>query len=117
MNRLERQNKKLFYCGGSLVWHPLDLHRTKLAFLAKWYEALGRYRAFTSDYKTLPEGLVYYFGVPRYLILEIAKAGVGLLANLFDKREFLKHWIRLSLDRGRAFEIRLLRTREAVKAA
>jgi glycosyltransferase involved in cell wall biosynthesis len=117
INRLEKNNKKLYYCGGALVWHPLDLNRTKLSFIAKWCYALGRYRVFTSDYKTLPDNLVYYFGVPRYLLLEMSKTILGLLSNIFVKREFLKHWIRLSLDRGRAFEIRLLRTKEAVRTA
>jgi glycosyltransferase involved in cell wall biosynthesis len=109
IGRLAKNNKKLYYCGAALVWHPLDLKRTQLSFIAKWNQALGRYRAFTNDYKTLPASLVYYFGVPRYLLLEMLGTVCGLIVNLFDKREFLKHWVRLSIDRGRAIEIRLLR--------
>ena len=117
VNRLEKKNKKLYYCGKALIWHPVDIKRLRLGFIARWNMTLGRYRVFTSEYKALPDGLVYYFGVPQYLILEMFKTLGGLMANILNKREFLKHWIRLSIDWGRAFEIRLLKTKVTVSPA
>lgn len=106
VNRLEMRNKKLYYCGSALVWHPVDLRRAKLNFIAKWNVALGRYRAVTADNETVTSDLVYYFGVPRYLMREMLQNGLALVFHIFNKREFLKRWILLSLDWGRAIEFR-----------
>jgi glycosyltransferase involved in cell wall biosynthesis len=104
VNRLEQRKKKLYYCGKALVWHPVDLKRTSLDYIARWNIALGRYRALNIEYKALPEDLTYYSGIPRYLIREIIQTALVLAFNIFNKREFLKQWIKMSIDRGRAIE-------------
>ena len=106
VNRLEKRSKKLYYCGQALIWHPVDLKRARLSFIAKWNIALGRYRVITGDKKTITSDSVYYFGVPRYLIREMLETALSLTINIFNKREFLKRWIKLSLDRGRAIEFK-----------
>jgi len=114
VNRLRKKNKKLYYCGQALVWHPVELRRTGYGFIASWNVSLGRYRVFSSEFKDLPDGLVYLFGMPVYLMRRMFYNSVGLLVNIFNKREFLKHWIHLSIDWGRAIEIRLLKSKVMV---
>ena len=81
--------KVLYYCGKALVWHPVDVQRMTLGYLAKWYITLGRYRVLGDDQGKIPEHLTYYFGVPRYLIGEIMHNGLYVLTNIFNKPEFL----------------------------
>lgn len=105
-NRFLQNKKKIYYCGKALVWHPVELERTTLAYIARWNIALGRYRAIISENKTVTDDLVCYFGVPRYLVREMLRNAFGLAANILDKKEFLKHWISLFLDWGRAIEFK-----------
>ena len=106
ISRLQKHNKKLYYCGKALVWHPVDLKRTRLSFITKWNVALGRYRVITNERKTITPDLVYYFGVPRYLIRDMLQNGLALVLNIFNKREFLKRWIMLSRNWGRVIEFK-----------
>ncbi len=106
VNRILNKNKVLYYCGKALVWHPVDVQRMTLRYLAKWYMTLGRYRVLGDDQGKIPEHLTYYFGVPRYLIGEIVHNGLYALKNIFNKPEFLKAWKQLFINWGRAMEIR-----------
>lgn len=115
INRLERHKKIIYYCGGALVTHPVDLNRAKLDYIAKWNIALGRYRAFTEKSKMQLDNLVCYFGVPRYLIRVLAQDVWGLAVNAANKREFLKMWIKASNDWGRAQEIAIMIKRDGAK--
>ena len=105
--RLEALKKKMYYCGGALVWHPVDLRRAGLRFIARWNIALGRFRVIKDDKGTITQDLVYYFGVPRYLIRVMLETCLGLLFNVFNRREFLMLWIRLWRNWGRAIEFRI----------
>lgn len=104
--RLEARKKKLYYCGGALVWHPVDLRRAGLRFIARWNTALGRFRVITDEKRTITPELVYYFGVPRYLIRVMLQTCLGLIFNVFNRREFLIRWIHLWRDWGRTIEFR-----------
>lgn len=107
--RIAQKTKKVYYCGDVVVRHPVERERTNLAYIARWNIALGRYRAIISENKTVTDDLVYYFGVPRYLVREMFRNAFGLAANILNKRKFLKHWISLFLDWGRAIEFKKAR--------
>ena len=106
VNRLLKEKKVLYYCGNALVWHPVDVKRMNLRYIAKWNITLGRYRVLGDDQGKIPEHLTYYFGVPRYLINEIMHNGLRAITTIFNKPEFLKAWKQLFINLGKAMEIR-----------
>lgn len=89
-SRLISLNKKIYYCGKALIWHPLDTKRMNLRYLARWYMASGRFAAM----REMGEGkaFVHYFGVPRYLFRGIVQDGLQLCAHIFNRRKFISTW-------------------------
>lgn len=108
INRIERSGKSLYYCGAALVWHPVELKRTTMKYIGQWNIALGRYRVLMEKDRINLDVLPTYKGVPRYLVRIMTKTWIQMLLSFASKREFLKCWISLSQDRGRAMEYRRL---------
>jgi glucosyl-dolichyl phosphate glucuronosyltransferase len=106
VGRTLRFGKKLYYCGEALVWHPVDINRTNLIYIAQWYMGLGRYRIIVDEQATVDPSLVYWFGIPRYLIGQILKNTMNASIHIFNKKDFLKAWTQLFVNVGRAKQIR-----------
>ncbi len=103
VSRLENANLPLHYNGNALVWHKVDRKRMNLRYIAKWSIACGRFWAL-KDERNLERGLICYFGVPRYLIKEIATDAVSLISKLLNKRALLKKYTTLFLKIGMILE-------------
>ena len=103
--RFLKANKKLYYCGSATVWHPVEKYRMSWGYIIKWYFSLGKYRVIVDEQKRIPNA-VYIGGVPRYLIAETLKKSFLLIINVFNRRIFLKTLIDLSIDLGKASEIK-----------
>jgi len=101
--RLEKAGKKLYYCGEALAWHPVEIKRTNLRYLAKWYISGGKWIA-RDESRTINNNLVYCMGIPRYLIRDIIEDSIFLFFNVFNKRRFLKKWKELFCDIGKFIE-------------
>jgi len=106
VGRAFRSGKKLFYCGEALVWHPVDIKRTTLKYIAQWNIGLGRYRVIVDEQGVIKPSLVYWFGIPRYLIAQILKNMINVAISIFNKKEFLKAWVQLFVNIGKAMQIR-----------
>lgn len=106
VKRVINAGKRLFYCGKALIWHPVDPKRMNLKYIAQWNMALARYRFIVDENGQVDGNLASYFGVPRYLIREVAETALSLPFKIFNRREFLKAWIKLSLKLGTISEIR-----------
>lgn len=106
ISRLVTKGRSLYYCGKAVVRHPVDRKRMNLRYIAQWSFKLGRYRVIIDDHSMISNQLVFYFGIPRYLIREIVSDSASLLMKIFNKREFLKVWKKLFTNLGRVYEIR-----------
>src|SRR3989338_913814 len=104
--RIIQKTKKIYYCGDVVVRHPVDLRRLKLRSIAQWNMALARYRFIVDENGKVNEDLAYCCGVPCYLIRQVAETALSLPFKIFNRREFLKVWIKLSLKLGTISEIR-----------
>lgn len=108
IKRLVKKNKIFYYCGKAVVWHPVDLKRMNLSYIAQWSIAFGRYGILVSWEELLNKKLRYYFDIPRYLIREIIENGLALCASTFNKRRFLQEWSNFFIHIGWAIQIRRL---------
>ncbi len=63
-SRLLSAGETLIYASDALVYHPVEQEKMQKGYFEKWYYNLGRASMMRS---TLPDGTIYYFGVPRYL--------------------------------------------------
>jgi len=106
VGRALKTGKKLYYCGEALVWHPVDIKRTTLKYIAQWNIALGRYRVIVDDQRQINPNLVYWFGYPRYLIGRILRDIIAAGASLFNKKKFIISWVELSRNLGKAMQTR-----------
>ena len=100
--RLQSQGCKIYYCGKAVVWHPVEFQRLSLKYLAKWNIGLGKYRFLIDEKGVVAEKLARTFGVPRYLIAEMAGHCFLLMLNIFNRRNFLREWKNLTVKIGRA---------------
>ncbi len=87
-SRVSNENSKLYYCGNALVYHKFENERVSWQYLAKWYMKAGRFDATVAD----TASATLYFGIPRYILRQLATATVLFTVNLFDKRSSLKHF-------------------------
>ncbi|MBF0503856.1 MAG: glycosyltransferase [Candidatus Omnitrophica bacterium] len=106
INRFLKAGKKLYYCGNAVIWHPVEQNRMNLKYIGMWNVGLGRYRFIGDEHGKIDPSLVYYFGMPRYLIVQMFRDLLSLLINIFNKRKFLIAWIDLSRKWGIITEIR-----------
>lgn len=104
--RIAQKTKKNYYCGNAVIRHPVDLRRLRLKSIARWNMALAKYRFINDENGRVDENLASCFRVSRYLIREAAEAALSLPFKIFNRREFLKAWIKLSLKLGTISEIR-----------
>lgn len=98
-NRLTAHDKKIYYCGKILVWHPVEKCRMTLRFIAQWNIRLGKYFVVKKDGK-IEDGITCLGGVPRYLIRRVLQNGVLICCNVFNKPKFLKLWNTVFRDIG-----------------
>jgi len=105
-HRVLEKGKNLYYNGKALVYHPVDPQRMTLRYIAKWDIALGRYRVVVDEKSELDRNLIYYLGIPRYLIRDMLQTAYRLILVVFNKPEFLKAWNRLMINVGRSMEYR-----------
>ncbi|MCK5580786.1 MAG: glycosyltransferase family 2 protein [Candidatus Omnitrophica bacterium] len=97
--RLEAANKKIYYFGDALVWHPVARERMTLNYITSWTMAVGRYLVVKKSGK-VDENIVWYFGMPRYLFGRMLKNFLFLLIQFPFIRKFLRRWIDIFLDVG-----------------
>jgi glycosyltransferase involved in cell wall biosynthesis len=64
--RLINAGETLIYAPQSVVYHPVEKHRTEKGFFLAWYYDYGRA---SIRKKGIPPDTVCYFGVPRYYLL------------------------------------------------
>ena len=102
--RIQKHGFLLVYCGNALVWHRMEKNRMNLRYIARWWMASGRYTARVK--KEQEEGMVYLFGLPRYIFRELLENLLLLFINYFRKREFLKSWGLFFWDNGLLIEYR-----------
>jgi len=106
INRFLKAGKKLYYCGKAVVWHPVEENRMNLKYIGAWNFGLGRYRFIVDEKEKIDRTLVYWFGIPRYLLFLMLRETLSLVLNIFNKRKLLLNWIDLSRNWGKASEIK-----------
>lgn len=105
-SRLMKHHKKVYYCGKIFLWHPVTRDRMTLGYITRWNIRLGRYRFLVDENGRTDPALIHYFGVPRYLYLNVFLQGVFLVGTIFHHGEFLKRWIILAQTIGKIQAIR-----------
>ena len=108
IQRLIQAKKILYYCGRALVWHPVDLKRLRLGFLARWHFSLGKIAA-KSEYKEFEGKLVSWKGVPQYLFRGVVADFILLTLFFWDRRRFLKNFRGFFRKIGMIAEYRAMR--------
>ena len=106
IDRLNKLNKRLYYCGNALIWHPVIKDRTKLKYIAEWFIQIGRFRVRSGTFDQGP--LVCWGGVPRYLFRTMFKDMFNMLFNILDRGTFLKHFLLFFIKIGAVKEYHLL---------
>ncbi len=106
INRMVKADMKLYYCGQSLVWHPVPSDRITLAYIARWNMMVGEYRFMVDNKGILKKDVTYYFGVPGYLIERILKQALKATLFIFNRKRFISLWSQLFIECGKAFAIR-----------
>jgi glycosyltransferase involved in cell wall biosynthesis len=103
----KRAGRILYYCGEALVWHKVERNRMSLAYIASWNIRSGRFYVLTGERGLPEENVVYWFGVPRYMIREIIKKqGIAVIVNIFNRRSFLKAWVNFFRELGILLELK-----------
>jgi len=97
--RWEKRNKKLFYAGNVLVWHPVIKERTGLNYIAKWNIASGKYLV-VKDKDSSDNKIVLFCGIPRHLFRKMMVHCIKLIPGLFNRRIFLNNWVLLFREIG-----------------
>jgi len=97
--RWEKINKRLYYVGTVMVWHPAVRERMTLGYIARWNTSYGKY-CVVKDKGIIGKDIVCYAGVPRYLFRRIFGRALKLIFSLFNKRNFLIHWVFLFREIG-----------------
>jgi len=87
IDRLAKKGKSLYYCGGALIHHPVNLGRLSLKHIAKWHMALGRFAA-RREMADDRQRFIMYLGIPRYLIKGVVKDGLFLILSMFNRLRF-----------------------------
>lgn len=106
VQRLHQRNKRLYYCGRVLIWHPVEKNRTSLRYLAGRFIQVGRFRVRTGTFDKGP--LVCWGGVPRYLFRAMPSEAVQMLLNFYDKEKFLWFFTQFFIRAGAVREYRSL---------
>ena len=84
-HRLRQDGEKIFYVPGAYVRHPVVEERIQRSYYQSWHFDCGRTMV---RLEGRPQRAVYYFGVPRYLLREIATNVIQWLTTLDTKRRF-----------------------------
>jgi glycosyltransferase involved in cell wall biosynthesis len=99
--RLEKADRRLYYCGGAAVHHKVAQERMNYFYIARWSIGYGRSIARRDDVQRV---LQRYFGIPRYLFRDIASRGIGAAVNMFNRKRFIENWQHMFLNIGAAIE-------------
>jgi glycosyltransferase involved in cell wall biosynthesis len=111
--RLMAGREKIVYCPTALIYHPVDPERTTKQYFLRWYFYNGVSLTRTDG---LPNVGVFYFGVPRWFIRDLAHHTVRWLLS-FDARRRFHHKLRACRSAGSIVEsFRLTRTRARLAA-
>ena len=103
VHRLMKSEKKIYYHGKIVVWHPVPKERMTYSYLAKWYFGAGRFML-REQYVKMGKGPARYLGIPADLIREILNDIILFLSNIFDRRKSLKYWEKLFRHLGMGYE-------------
>jgi GT2 family glycosyltransferase len=93
--RLLRSGENLMYIPDAIIYHPVEVIRTRKAYFQRWYFDFGR--GVIREWG-VPETAVRYFGVPRYLLRSLAEEVLHWLFTFNPQRRFyykLQVWQRL----------------------
>lgn len=97
--RLQRNGINLYYCGTALVLHKIEHNRMNLEYIAKWCMHSGSYYA-VKEYIEEKNNLIFCFGIPRYLIRTVAQDLFLLPFLIFNRREFIKLYMKFYREIG-----------------
>lgn len=100
VRRLYKMDKSLYYCAEALVWHPVDIKRMNLRYIARWNFDYGKFLG-DRERQVIPKATVFYGRVPRYLIRELIFTIGRMVAKILVKKDFLNYWIEFNRLRGR----------------
>jgi len=65
VNRIIKHNGKVIYDPHATIYHPVEEHRLRKSYFQSWYFGYGRTLV---RWNGIENGLVCYWGVPRYLL-------------------------------------------------
>jgi hypothetical protein len=97
--RIKASNKRVVYCGKAIVWHPIDLNRTRLRFTAKWNLSLGR-SLVRNESREQRKSIVFFAGIPRYLIKGLVLDVASLILSCLNPLMFFNAWRRFFCKLG-----------------
>lgn len=108
--RLIKAGEKIMYCPDAVVYHPVDPVRTTKKYFLSWYYYNG---VSVTRMSGIPEGGVFWFGVPRWLYREMLTNLTKWMLTVQSSRRF-HHKLRTYRSMGNIIESRRLSRGNAV---
>lgn len=84
-HRLISAGERVAYTPLAVVYHPVGIERTRKRYFQSWFFHFGRGQIRTSG---IAQGVICYFGIPRYLLREAVDVALGWLVATDPKRRF-----------------------------
>jgi glycosyltransferase involved in cell wall biosynthesis len=85
VQRVMRAGDRVVYAPAALVYHPVEPARARKAYFRRWYFDFGRTRA---RWEGRSPACVYWFGVPRFMIRQLAEATGRAAGNVLSRHAF-----------------------------
>lgn len=83
--RVEQGGDLILYVPDAIVYHPVPAERARKQYFLHWYYLYGRYDPVREP---PPPGAVLWFGVPRYLLRNLAESALAWLTAFEPGRRF-----------------------------
>lgn len=83
--RVRAGGGSVLYVGDAIVYHPVDATRVRKTYFQSWYYYYGRMDVLMDPHKVTDH---LWFGAPRYLVRELARAATDWFTTFEPKRRF-----------------------------
>jgi glycosyltransferase involved in cell wall biosynthesis len=113
--RVEKNKKRLYYCGDVSVWHKHERKRMNYKYIAKWFFISGKTSIQENNREGLNEKYICYCGIPRTFIRSSMTRLLLFIINIFNRKNALRHWTMLFWALGQSHQYRKLNMYDKTK--
>ncbi len=96
----------LYYCGSAMLLHKVDLNRTKISYILNYFFKMGRSELAMEYDQMVKENVVFYFGIPRFLIKSLLINLIGVIYHLSNMEMLIKKWNTVCVILGKCYQSR-----------